>query len=86
MKCSTVKLPNGITAIVCSGRERRGHCFQCGRLSTKLCDFPLGNGKTCDKKLCGRCAVPVGQDRDYCPEHPRAQEPQRELPLIGTVK
>jgi hypothetical protein len=80
MKCSTVKLDNGVTAIVC-GRDRRGKCSQCGRLSTKLCDFPQPNGKTCDKKLCGHCAVPIGPDMDYCPDHQRTAAPQAELAL-----
>lgn len=40
----------------------RPPCEQCGADATVLCDYPLGGskkGKTCDKKLCRRCAVRV---------------------------
>ena len=36
---------------------------------TKLCDFPTGRKRTCDKKLCGQCAHHSAPDLDYCPEH-----------------
>jgi hypothetical protein len=53
-------------------------CWFCReRIVTKLCDFPLGNGKTCSAKMCNVCATeaarPVTPRKsrhvDYCPTH-----------------
>jgi hypothetical protein len=65
--------------IVChSGPDPRTRCSVCGRKGAdRLCDWLIGNGKTCDKPLCRHCAghpVPVfgkpeTADIDYCPEH-----------------
>jgi len=68
-----VRMPGGGTAIVCySGKQQRNlPSCKCGRRSTLQCDFPLLHGKTCDRYLCRGCAIKVGPDRDYCPDHPR---------------
>lgn len=63
------------TAFVCSrGRGRRsnmGLCLVngCATPAEVLCDWPVGQGKTCDRKLCRRCAKRVGDNLDYCPGH-----------------
>lgn len=87
MTCRHIKLPDGVEGIACGPRERRQRCrngwhpnhphTQCGRWATKLCDFALPGGKTCDMPLCDICAVHVGRDRDLCPEH--AQAGQKEM-------
>jgi succinate dehydrogenase/fumarate reductase-like Fe-S protein len=45
---------------------------------SKLCDFPVAKGKTCDAGMCGSCATNIGPDQDYCPTHkdqkPAAQQ------------
>jgi hypothetical protein len=41
--------------------------------STKLCDFPIGNGKTCDAPICDRHATGAGPDIDHCPVHSQQQ-------------
>lgn len=53
------------------GRRTKFNCQEClKREHTKLCDYrPAGSQKTCDKKLCDKCAVKVGKDIDYCPGH-----------------
>lgn len=33
------------------------------------CDFPVREGTTCKRMLCGTCAAAVGRDRQYCPDH-----------------
>lgn len=48
---------------------RLGQPCQCGCVSTKLCDFPVGKGKTCDKRLCEHCSHEIGPDLDYCTAH-----------------
>jgi hypothetical protein len=56
-------------AIVCT-RGSQPRCGFCSRQSEKLCDYPLGNGKTCDARICPVCATHVeGKDIDYCPIH-----------------
>lgn len=27
----------------------------------KLCDFPIGDGRTCDAQMCDKCAVTLGR-------------------------
>lgn len=74
MPCTKIDLGDGASAIVCSRGRSTPVCAShgCGRPSEALCDFPLGNGKTCDRKMCARCrhAQPrLGPDRDYCRVH-----------------
>ena len=47
------------------------HCsdHRCGDVGTLLCDFPVGNGKTCDKPICESHATEIGPDTHYCPAH-----------------
>ena len=73
MTCELVDLGDGRgVAIVCMRGRRRAPCSHCGRhAATLLCDFPLKGkkaGRTCDRKLCPKCAVHLGE-ADYCPPH-----------------
>lgn len=72
MTCKTVKIGN-TAAIVCQrGRRKTPKCKNCGqRPGTLLCDYPDAkhDSGTCDRRLCRICAVAVGPDLDYCPEH-----------------
>jgi hypothetical protein len=43
-------------------------CKSCGQISKYLCDYPIGNGKTCDIELCEDCKVTIGKF-DFCPVH-----------------
>lgn len=77
MPCETVAMKDGTPAILCSrGHRPRRRCSACQTAwATKECDFLLerrhaGNHKTCDKPLCGACAVKIGPDVDHCPDHP----------------
>lgn len=44
-------------------------CCICGRPSDYLCDYPIGNGKTCDLPLCDHHANTMGDNVDFCPIH-----------------
>lgn len=77
MTCETVPFADGI-AWLCnrSSRKRVPVCSSCRQLTAdRLCDFPLPSGeghrkpRTCSAPLCERCAVPVGEDVDYCRSH-----------------
>lgn len=66
-----IVLDDGTRAIVCfSGKRPRAPRCRCGAAASIQCDFPILAG-TCDRYLCRRCAVRVGPDRDFCPDHLR---------------
>ena len=79
MPCTPFDLGGGVTGIACTRGRRPDPCSVpgCGRPSSRLCDYPLvplevgKDPKTCDAKLCPRCAVKVGPNSDYCPAHAR---------------
>lgn len=72
MPCRIVSTDRG-AAMVCT-RDKRvfgksdALCTQCGRFTAEyLCDGPTEDGKsTCDKPLCGGCAIVMGPDRHFC--------------------
>lgn len=66
--CEMVKIGQGY-AILCTGNPRRRRCRFCASWSTKLCDWPIRLGKTCDVPICDEHATPVGENLDYCPTH-----------------
>lgn len=45
------------------------HCPNCGTASDILCDYPVGDGKTCDAKMCQYCAHNIAPEIDYCHTH-----------------
>lgn len=47
-------------------------CAFCGVMSEFFCDFPIGDGRTCDLPMCKehkKHRPDIGQDIDYCPHH-----------------
>jgi hypothetical protein len=81
MTCEHVNLGGGVHALIRRPAERARKCSVC-KVSTKeprLCDFPIGGGKSCDKVLCRACARPAPTSKsapeiqpapeDYCPLH-----------------
>jgi hypothetical protein len=74
MPCQHTQVPGGFVVVCTRGRPSRARCQVCkAGEHTLLCDAPLRGaktGKTCDRKLCDRCAVKVG-DLDLCPAHGR---------------
>lgn len=78
MPCSMIRLADGTVCYVKHSAPRRQKCRFCARWSTKLCDFPMGNGKTCNAPCCSEHSVSVGEDRDFCEAHRKAA-PQKSL-------
>lgn len=70
MASTTIKGPDGMYVILCGPRRTPKNCLVCKRPSSRLCDFRLASGKTCDAPLCSSCTVRVGADVDHCPSHP----------------
>jgi hypothetical protein len=50
-------------------RRSTARCRYCDRASTRLCDFEVAVGKTCDIPMCDFCTHRADQTVDYCPEH-----------------
>ena len=45
-------------------------CAECKEYAPSfLCDYPVGNDKTCDRKLCENCAHEIGPELHYCHKH-----------------
>ena len=68
MACRTVRTENG-TLWICGELDDVPCCRVCGCMATQLCDYPIGNDKTCDSALCSDCSHSIKGDLDYCPEH-----------------
>lgn len=60
-------LKKGGSGFICG--DLGDHCAQCGTVSDVLCDFPVGDGKTCDRAICEECAHEVAPDVHYCYGH-----------------
>lgn len=85
--CEWLQGPNGETVHINYGRggKKPKPCSFCHKRPTsKLCDYPVGDGKTCDAGMCDQCATrqgyqdtPVGTSGlkrmndtvDLCPDH-----------------
>lgn len=83
MSCRTMHLPwiapragseYGL-AIACGPRVRRPRrrCVVCNvpdtMASIRLCDAPIGKGKTCDSVVCVEHVVHIEPNTDFCPLH-----------------
>jgi len=76
MPCEQYVSPDGtLSMIICSRGQRKAvPCHYCGKPSISLCDYPRGNGKTCDKPMCNKCKTKIGLDLDVCREHNNAAD------------
>lgn len=76
------KEKQGVTFISCRRGKPRETC-RCGNTVTIQCDFPLTGaktGETCDRGLCAKCRVKVGDNLDYCGAHHRVSVKAGTLP------
>jgi hypothetical protein len=86
--CDTLYSDDGkAIGIVCSRGRRRPPCSECGRLATLLCDWKFTGrkaGKTCDAKLCAKCASEPAAGKHLCPPHARrwAQDPRNPARMV----
>ena len=69
MPCYVEGLKNGDTAFLCG--DLGPHCAaeKCSAVGTFLCDYPVGNDRTCDLPLCASHAYEVAPNVHYCPGH-----------------
>ena len=68
MACYTKKNKSG--QVFLSG-DLGPHCadHRCSWVSAFLCDYPVGDGKTCDRPLCSDHAYEVAPEIHYCDSH-----------------
>jgi len=87
MPCKVVQV-EGVTMIVKIAPPRARVCSVCRKWARdhRLCDFPIGNGKTCDRVLCLKCAHHVEPDLDYCPPHEELRNQLARLQRDGGLK
>lgn len=45
------------------------HCADCSCVGDYLCDYPVGDNKTCDRAMCDDHAHVIGNDLHYCDTH-----------------
>jgi hypothetical protein len=45
------------------------HCADCMDVGDNLCDYPVGNGKTCDRPICETHAHEIAPNLHYCDGH-----------------
>jgi hypothetical protein len=58
--------------VICSrGQKRPPKCSWCANVSTKLCDYPVSRGRTCDAPMCDAHAKKQGANLDTCPDPPQ---------------
>jgi len=57
----------GQTVFICG--DLGDHCADCSALGEFLCDFPVGDGKTCDRPICEEHAHEIAPELHYCDAH-----------------
>lgn len=69
MPCYIERMKDGSPMFLCG--DLGPHCAaeKCAAVSLYLCDYPVGERKTCDLPLCGSHAYEVAPDIHYCPGH-----------------
>jgi hypothetical protein len=75
MTCYIVPMKSGGRMFLCGDL---GPQCGCGDLADVLCDYPVGNDKTCDANLCSRCAPEIAPNINYCDGHLQMWKAYRE--------
>lgn len=66
MPCYSLRDGGKHVAFICGDLGEHCRHPECGAVSEFLCDFPVGEGKTCDR---GEHAHEVAPDVHYCAPH-----------------
>lgn len=69
MPCYIEHDKDGNTVFLCG--KLGPHCAaeKCAASTQYLCDYPVGDGRTCDLPLCASHAYEVAPNVHYCPGH-----------------
>ncbi len=70
MPCEVENI-DGTNFVIChrGGGGSGQRCRYCERSSTRLCDFEVASGQTCDVPMCDFCTHRADRTVDYCQEH-----------------
>jgi len=82
MTCYLQHTKDGETVFLCG--DFGPHCAACAACSDYLCDYPVGDGKTCDLPLCGSHAKEVAPNLHYCLGHSSLWEKFRDSGGVET--
>jgi hypothetical protein len=67
MPCYTKKSSDGGKMFICG--KLGPHCADCAGFGDYLCDYPVGDGKTCDRPMCDDHATEIAPEVHYCAGH-----------------
>lgn len=69
MPCYTGFTSGGDQFFICG--DLGPHCadHRCADVGTNLCDYPVGEDKTCDMPICDSHAFEAAPNVHYCPGH-----------------
>lgn len=62
-------MEGGGRMFMCGDLGPHCHAANCGAASDNLCDYPVGDGKTCDMPICAWHSCEVAPNVHYCPGH-----------------
>lgn len=69
MPCYFGFTKSGDRFFLCGDLGPRCGDHRCMDVGTNLCDYPVGNGKTCDMPICDSHAFEAAPNVHYCPGH-----------------
>ena len=69
MPCYIDRMKDGGTMFMCGNLGPHCAAERCGALGVNLCDYPVGDDRTCDLPLCDSHAYEVAPNVHYCPGH-----------------
>jgi hypothetical protein len=69
MGCAIIRTKDDLKMFICGEGVKPNPYRECGYESDFLCDYPVGNGKTCDAQLCWKHAQEVAPGIHYCSAH-----------------
>lgn len=81
MPCYIQRTRDGGKLFVCG--DLGPHCADCAAVGDLLCDFPVGEGKTCDRPMCATHASEIGPELHYCRTHVAMWEAYRDGGGVG---
>lgn len=58
---------DGCKTFICG--ELGEHCADCMDVAENLCDYPVGENKTCDRLICDKHSQQIAHNMHYCTEH-----------------
>lgn len=67
MPCYIHKDKDGGSMFICG--DLGAHCADCAGFGDFLCDYPVGDGKTCDRPMCGEHVNEIAPEVHYCAGH-----------------